>query len=130
MLHGMGEAIVGMRGLLPKIVALLLSFTLVSGNALAEVQMFGSCLGPHAHAHRQGAGATHAHNDNDGHHKGDLCCCCGDGACCLSAALISAQGVAQRMPTLRLPQALASVPVLSGRNLVPDPDPPRPLMLS
>lgn len=111
-----------MRRLVLKCLIALLSLALVSGNAHAVLHLAAGseqdCPGEPGH-HHPGGEPSHHH-----HHEGLLCCC--DCLGCVSANLTPE-------PPGSVPAALAAAVhydertvLLSGRVLLPEPEPPRP----
>jgi hypothetical protein len=80
---------------------------------------------PEGHAHHDGKTTQHPHHQHD---KGLACCC--DCLGCSSAAYISPE---LSITPAELPARIqydAPTASLSGRTLLPEPDPPRPGTLS
>jgi hypothetical protein len=117
------------RSFLVRCLVLLLSLALASGNAHAALHLDTAhsepC--PEEHAHHSGQSSPDRHHQHDSH-KGLACCC--DCLGCASAAYL--------VPELTITPADIPAQVhydaptafLSGRVLLPEPDPPRPGTLS
>ena len=114
-----------MRPLLIRCLVALLMLSLASGSAQAGLLMLTQPCDEHGHSHHHlgDASAPHSH---DHHHKvGDICSCCA-WYCCMTAT-ISAPAILLQPTQLATVQAVAEASrSLSGRELIPDPDPPRP----
>ena len=118
------------RYLLLRCLVVLLSLTLASGNAHAALH-----LGAHAepcpeeHAHHTGqTSPRHQHQHEHRPDKGLACCC--DCLGCSSAAHLAPE---LSITPVALPARVhygALTASLSGRAPLPEPDPPRPGMLS
>jgi hypothetical protein len=114
------------RSLLLRCLILLLSLALVSGNAHAVIQLDNAhhepC--PEADTHHDGKTPLHQHRHDHG-----LACCCDCLACSAAAYLPPTLGLTPTdLPALIHYDALSAS--LTGRALLPDPDPPRPGTLS
>jgi hypothetical protein len=111
------------RSLLLRCIVLLLSLALVSGNAHAALHLdtahHDPC--PEEHAHHKGKTPLHQHQHDHG-----LASCCD---CSSAAYLVPVLGITPaELPARVHYDALTAS--LSGRALRPDPDPPRPGLLS
>jgi hypothetical protein len=115
------------RSLLLRCLVALLSLVLAIGNAHAALHMGLVHAEPCPEEHTHHSGQT-SHHHQQQHDKGLACCC--DCLGCTSAAYIA--------PDLSITPAEhpghvhydASTASLSGRSLLPEPDPPRPGTLS
>jgi hypothetical protein len=113
--------------LLLRCLVVLLSLALASGNAHAALHLGGApsepC--PEEHAHHTGRASPHHQHQ---HAKGLACCC--DCLGCSSAAYLAPE---LSITPAELPAQIhydALTATLSGRALLPEPDPPRPGTLS
>jgi hypothetical protein len=115
------------RSLLLRCLIVLLSLALASGNAHAALHLAAAhsepC--PEEQAHHGGKSSPHHHQPHD---KGLACCC--DCFGCSSAVYLPPElsiTAAELTAQIHYDALTAS---LSGRELRPDPDPPRPGTLS
>jgi hypothetical protein len=103
----------------------LLSLALANGNAHAALHLGAAhsepC--PEDHAHHPGT-APH-----ERHHDKDVACCCDCLGCSSAAYLAPELSTTPAELPMRL-QYDAHTAALSGRTLLPEPDPPRPGSLS
>jgi hypothetical protein len=111
------------RSLILRCLIVLLSLALASGNAHAGLHMDAArsepCPEEHAHHHGNTA-PRHQHQ-----HDKKMACCC-DCLGCTSAAYIAPE---LSITSVELPARVhydALTASLSGRALLPEPDPPRP----
>jgi hypothetical protein len=116
-----------MRFLWIRCLIVLLSLALVCGNAHAALHLGGAhpepC--PEEHAHHTGKTSPHRH-----HQRGKALACCCDCLGCTSAAYLAPEfgtTPAELPARVHYDACTAS---LSGRALLPEPDPPRPGTLS
>jgi hypothetical protein len=116
-----------MQSFLARCLILILSLALISGNAHAALHWGGAHAEPCPEEHVHHSGKTSPHHEHK-HDNGLACCCdcldCTSGAYlspgnCISPAELSAQGHYDALTAS-----------LSGRVLLPEPDPPRPSTLS
>jgi hypothetical protein len=115
------------RSLLLRCLIVLLSLALASGNAHAALHLGDAhtepCPGEHAH-HSGNTSPHHRHQ----HDKGTACCC--DCLGCNTAVYLPP---GRSITPAELPAKIhydALTSFLSGRTLLPEPDPPRPGTLS
>jgi hypothetical protein len=113
------------RSLILRCLVVLLSIALASGNAHAALHLRAAhsepC--PEEHAHHSGKPLPHHQHQNQ-HDKGLACCC--DCLGCTSAAYLAPDlsSTPAELPARVHYDALTLM--LSGRALLPEPDPPRP----
>jgi hypothetical protein len=115
------------RSVLLRCLVVLLSLALASGNAHAALHLAAAhsepC--PEEHAHHTGKNSPHHQHQHDN----GLACCC-DCLGCSSAAYLPPEF---SVTPAELPAEIhydAVTASLSGRALLPEPDPPRPATLS
>jgi hypothetical protein len=113
------------RSLFLRCLVVLLSLALATGNAHAALYLGA--------AHSQPCPEEHAHHTGPAHHQHqhdkDLACCCDCLGCSAGAYLAPELGTTPADPTAPLHYD-ARTASLSGRTLLPEPDPPRPGTLS
>jgi hypothetical protein len=111
-----------MRSSLARCLVVILSLALASGNAHAAFHFADSHHDPCAegHAHHTGLATL----DHQKHHDNGLACCCDCLGCAFTAYLAPELSIT---PIEHLVRAHydALTAVLSGRTLLPEPDPPR-----
>jgi hypothetical protein len=116
------------RSVLIRCLTALLVLSLASGSAQAGLLMLTQPYDEHAHSHHH-VGDTSAPRSHDHHHgAGDACSCCG-GYCCTTATLAAPDIFLRPMKLAVMRSFVEPSRSLSGRELVPDPDPPRPTAL-
>jgi hypothetical protein len=118
-----------MRSLLSRCLVVLLFLALANGNAHAALHLGAAHAAPcpEGHVHHDGKTSPHHHHQQQ-HDKGLACCC--DCLDCSGAAYISPD---LSITPAGLPARIhydAPTGFLSGRTLLPEPDPPRPGTLS
>ena len=115
-----------MRTLWIRSLVVLLSLALVCGNAHASLHLGGAHPGPcpEEHAHHTGKSSPQPYQ-----HDGDVGCCCDCLGCTAAAYLPPELGVCAAALPVRVHYDELTV-FLSGRSLLPEPDPPRPATLS
>jgi hypothetical protein len=116
-----------MRSFLVRCLVLLLSLTLVSGNAHAALHLSGAHPEPFSEEHAHHSGKTSPHHQNQHDHR--LACCCDCLGCTSSACVPPELSIAPAELAAQIHYD-ALVAYLSGRALLPEPDPPRPSTLS
>jgi hypothetical protein len=112
------------RSLILRCLVVLLSIALASGNAHAALHLDAAhsepCPEEHAHHHDGKTEPQHQHQ-----HDKKMACCC-DRLGCTSAAYLAPE---LSIASVELPARVhyeALTVSLSGRGLLPEPDPPRP----
>ncbi len=113
------------RSLFVHCLVVLLSLALANGNAHVALHLGAahSEPSPEEHAHHTGP-AHHQHQ-----HDKDVACCCDCLGCSSAAYLAPELSITPAELPVRL-QYDAHTAALSGRTLLPEPDPPRPGSLS
>jgi hypothetical protein len=117
------------RSALVRCLVVLLSLALASGNAHAGLHLAAAHAGPCPEEHAHHTGKTSPHHQHQHQHDNGLACCC-DCLGCSSAAYLPPEF---SITPAELPAKIhydALTASLSGRALLPEPDPPRPATLS
>jgi len=114
-----------MRPLLIRCLVALLVLSLASGSAQAGLLMLTQPCEEHAHSHHHVGDASAPHSHDHHHDTGDACSCCG-GYCCMTATLAAPDIFLRPMKLATIRSFVEPSQSLSGRELIPDPDPPRP----
>jgi len=115
------------RFLLLRCFIVLLSLALVSGNAHAALHLHTAHGQPCPEKHDHHGGKTSS--DHQHRHDNGLACCCDCLGCSSAVYLPPDSGITPAELTTQLHYD-ARTASLSGRELRPDPDPPRPGTLS
>jgi hypothetical protein len=114
------------RSLFLRCLGVLLSLALANGNAHAALHLGAA-------AHSEPCPEEHAHHTGPAHHQHqhdkDLACCCDCLGCSAAAYLAPELSTTPAELPVR-PHYDARTASLSGRTLLPEPDPPRPGTLS
>jgi hypothetical protein len=115
------------RSLLLRCLVVLLSLALASGNAHAALHLHVAHSEPCPEEHAHHGGQTSPHHQHQ-HDKGLACCCD-----CLGCSLVVYLPPELSITPAELPATIhydALTAALSGRTLLPNPDPPRRGLLS
>jgi hypothetical protein len=111
------------RSLLLRCLVVLLSLALASGNAHAALHLGDAHAEPCPEEHPHHTGKASPHHQHHQHDK-ELACCCDCLGCSSAVYLPPALG----LTPAELPAKIhydARAAALSGRTLLPEPDPPR-----
>jgi hypothetical protein len=108
------------------LVVVLLSLALAKGNAHVALHLGAAHSEPCPEEHTHHTGPAHHHPHQ--HDKGLACCC--DCLGCSSAAYLAPELSSTPAELPPQPHYDAHTASLSGRTLLPEPDPPRPGTLS
>ncbi len=117
------------RSVILRCLVVLLSLALASGNAHAALHWDAGHSEPCPEEHPHHHGKTEPQHQPQHQHDKGLACCCDCLGCTSTAYLSPELGITPaELPARVHYDALASL--LSGRALLPEPDPPRPGTLS
>lgn len=112
------------RSLLVRYLVVLLALALANGNAHADLHLASpqpEQTGYHEHQHADGEASHH-------HHSRKPACCCDCVGCISAVNLIPDLTVGRADFPIAIRYDVQSV-FLTGRSLLPEPDPPRPITL-
>jgi hypothetical protein len=112
------------RSLLLRCLIVLLSLALASGNARAALHLGDAHSEPCPEEHAHHTGKTSPHHQHQHQHDKGLACCCD----CLGCSSVVYLPPALSVTPAELPAKIhydAVTASLSGRTLLPEPDPPR-----